>query len=207
MPCIGSFTSSAEYKLLAFAVSVCVLSECGIFLFTILGSIGKGQAKKRSDRGTVWLVIIGWYFSIWVDSTLRNPDAAVPSFLNFWLLPYFFLYVGLFFSAAGIVLRYTAVFTLKRAFTLSVQTAGDQHLIQKGLYGIVRNPAYTGSIISLLGFAIAFRNIFGIIALLIPLLCYALRIRVEEKTLQSHFGKEFETYCQVAKYRLFPGIY
>ncbi|MBC2401458.1 hypothetical protein HGI59_06625 [Clostridium saccharobutylicum] len=36
---------------------------------------------------------------------------------------------------------------VKYLFKLSVQTTSDQHLIQKGFYLYIRNPAYTGSIL------------------------------------------------------------
>jgi protein-S-isoprenylcysteine O-methyltransferase Ste14 len=69
-----------------------------------------------------------------------------------------------------------SVLTLKQAFTHTVQTTQDQHLIQKGLYGIVRNPAYTGSILSLVGVAFAYRYVFApICVLVICLFCYGVR--------------------------------
>jgi len=36
------------------------------------------------------------------------------------------------------------------------ETTNEQHLIKTGLYHIIRNPAYTGSIISLLGVALVY---------------------------------------------------
>lgn len=161
MTYIDGFVSRAEYRSLIWAVCILILSECGIFLFTLFNRTGKKQSRKRSDRGTVWLVIIGWYLSLWLDFYFRNPGPAAPQFLTSRLLPYVLLYPGLVLSAAGIVLRYTAVFTLKGAFTHSVQTADGQHLIQTGLYAVIRNPAYTGSMASLMGMAGSFRESFN----------------------------------------------
>lgn len=200
-----NFASETEAYTLLCAVWILILTECCLLLFTIAGHIGKKQARNRSDRGTTWLIIIGYYFALWGDFYFRSTD--MPASLQSWMLPYLFFYVGLFLAAAGIVIRCAAVFTLKRAFTFTVQTAGDQHLIQTGLYGVVRNPAYTGSLISLLGVALAFRNIFGIPILIVPFLCYAIRIRVEEKALNAHFQEEFSAYCRKTRYRLFPAVY
>ncbi|MBC2401454.1 hypothetical protein HGI59_06645 [Clostridium saccharobutylicum] len=38
-----------------------------------------------------------------------------------------------------------------KAFTLSVQTTSDQHIIPKGFYPYITNPPYTKSILSFLG--------------------------------------------------------
>lgn len=200
-----NLASAAESNLLICAVWIIIMIECGISIFTMVGHIGKKQPREHSDRGTMWLIIIGWYFTVSMDFYFRS--RTIPPFMQYWLLPYFCFYAGLILTAAGIVLRCSSVFTLKRAFTLSVQTAGDQHLIQTGLYSIVRNPAYTGSLISLLGLALAFRHVLGIPVLALPILCYVIRIRVEEKALKAHFQDEFTAYCYQTKYRLFPGIY
>lgn len=203
-----NFASQAEYRTLVYAVSILILSEIGIVLFTLACRIGSKpgkQSRTTADKGTYWLLIIAWYVTVWAYFHFRS--TSMPQSMKSWLIPYFFLYVGIFLAALGIVIRYTAVFTLKRAFTLSVQTAGGQHLVQTGLYRIIRNPAYTGSIISLFGLGLAFRHVLGIFLIIPFSLCYAVRIRVEEGALQSHFQEEFTNYCRKTKYRLFPRIY
>ena len=57
-------------------------------------------------------------------------------------LPVIFSNIGVVLMLVGIMIRLFAVLTLKRVFTLSVQTAETQHLITTGIYNKVRNPAY-----------------------------------------------------------------
>lgn len=115
--------------------------------------------------------------------------------------------IGTAFTAAGITIRLSAVLTLKKAFTLHVQTAAGQHLVRTGLYHAVRHPAYSGSILSLLGVALTFRNIVAVcIVLFCCLICYSARIRVEEKALLAQFGAEYEGYKR-STHRLLPRIY
>lgn len=200
--------TAAEYRTLIHAVAIVILSEIAIDLFALAGRMGKKskqQTRTSADKGTCWLLIIAWYLIVGAYYSLRSN--SVPRLIQTWLLSHAFLYVGIILIAVGIVIRYTAVFTLKRAFTLSVQTASGQHLIQTGLYRIVRNPSYTGSIITLLGLGIAFRNILGIFLIIPFSLCYAVRIKVEETALQAHFQAEFTDYCRKTKYRLLPRIY
>ena len=97
--------------------------------------------------------------------------------------------------------------TLKKAFTLNVQTTDKQVLVTTGIYTKVRNPAYSGSILSLIGVALALRNIFSVILIfLISIICYSIRIYVEEQALKKHFKKDFMNY-QKHTYKLFPYIW
>lgn len=198
-----AFPTQMEYEIMGITLYIFFFSELIIWMITLRGS--RGQKREKADRGTMWLVLGGWLFNI-MAVQLWGSDIT-PKFLR-WQLPHFVYYVGILLVGIGIVIRCTAVFTLKRAFTLSVQTSQEQHLIQKGLYRIVRNPAYTGGLISLLGVALVFREITGLVTVIvIGSICYGIRINVEEKALSSRFQKEFQAYCTQTKYRLFPGIY
>lgn len=198
-----AFSTQMEKQIMQMTYYILILSECIIWIFTFLGS--RGQKKNKLDKGTMWLIICGWAASL-MATQYWGSDGA-PQLLQ-WQLPHFIYYVGIALVGVGIVIRYIAVFTLKRAFTFSVQTTENQHLIQTGLYRIVRNPAYTGSMVSLLGIALAFREIPGIVSVLILCaICYGIRINVEEKALADQFQQEFQDYCKRTKYRLFPGIY
>lgn len=93
----------------------------------------------------------------------------------------------------GIIVRLVAVLTLKKAFTLNVQTTNEQHLVTTGIYHKVRNPAYTGSIMSLVGIALSLRNLFAtVLVLLFSIICYSIRIYVEEAALRERFQDELK---------------
>ena len=92
---------------------------------------------------------------------------------------------------------------VKEAFTLNVQISKEQQLITNGMYKFVRHPAYTGSILSLLGVSIALKNIPAILIVAIcSFVCYQIRINVEEAVLQKYF-KEYNLYKEKT-YKLFP---
>ena len=74
------------------------------------------------------------------------------------------------------------------------------------MYKFVRHPAYSGSILSLLGVSIALKNIPAILIVAIcSFVCYQIRINVEEAVLQKYF-KEYNLYKEKT-YKLFPYIY
>lgn len=107
----------------------------------------------------------------------------------------------------GIIVRLVAVLTLKKAFTLNVQTTNEQYLVTTGIYHKVRNPAYTGSIMSLFGIALSLRNLFAaVLVLLFSIICYSIRIYVEEAALRGRFQDEFKEYT-INTFRLFPYIW
>jgi len=200
----SNFVSGTEYNVFVYVVGVLFISECLIWMLTSKRT--KNSSRKSSDKGTVWLVIIGWCCCLTIGAFFRGQN--VPELMRNLLLPHFSYYIGVCLIVLGIIFRCTAVLSLKGAFTLSVQTTSDQYLVKTGLYHLVRNPAYTGSIMSLLGVNLAYRHILGVVAAFIICLgCYGVRIKIEEKVMEEQFREEFIQYCIETKYKLFPGLY
>ena len=114
-------------------------------------------------------------------------------------MPAYFAKIGMLIIAVGICIRIKAVLTLKKAFTLNVQISKEQQLITSGMYKLVRHPAYTGSILSLLGVSIVLKNIPAILIVAIcSFVCYQIRINVEEAFLQKYFqGLEVQIHTQM----------
>ncbi|MBE6830913.1 MAG: isoprenylcysteine carboxylmethyltransferase family protein, partial [Ruminococcaceae bacterium] len=80
-------------------------------------------------------------------------------------------------------------------------------IVQDGPYRLIRHPAYTGSILTLLGISLAFRSVLGIPAtLLIAAAVYGYRIRTEEKALEKSFGAVYRDYEQHT-WRLVPHVW
>ena len=192
-----------EYYAFHIAFACLLISELLIFLYTVRYN-NDVQAKKR-DYGTKWLLYGNFAGCIFIS--VYSASQAAPVLLRRMLLPPPAADVGTFLIAAGIIIRLGAVLTLKRAFTLRVQTAAEQHLVTSRLYRMVRHPAYSGSILSLLEIALAFRNVAAVgLVFFCCLACYNTRIRVEEKALQVRFGREYSDYkCRTPK--LFPYIF
>ncbi|MVB12242.1 Phospholipid methyltransferase [Caprobacter fermentans] len=198
----SKFVSTAEYFWFNSAFGLLCCSEALIWLFTS-SRWARGGERAKADP-SMWLIILGFYISILLSFESRS--RAVPSWMQSLLLPHAFYFIGMAFLVGGIILRCVSVWTLKRAFTLNVQTTDDQHLIAKGPYRLIRNPAYTGSILSLLGIALCLRGAAAPVPVLILCaVCYGLRIRKEESSLSDQFGEEFEAYKQHT-WRLFPWL-
>jgi protein-S-isoprenylcysteine O-methyltransferase Ste14 len=115
-------------------------------------------------------------------------------------------YLGCLFIAFGVTIRLMAVATLKRQFTLKVSIIEKHELVDTGIYGIIRHPAYLGHLASLFGIGLVLGNWIGLMALaLLPLAGIMYRIHVEEKVLLDYFGPAYQEYARRTK-RLLPGI-
>ena len=115
--------------------------------------------------------------------------------------------LGIIVIICGLLIRWIAIFSLKRQFTVDVAITKDHRIISEGIYRFVRHPAYAGSILSFLGLGLCFANVISLL-LIFPPICAAFlyRIRVEEKALVDAFGDEYIRYCE-STMRLVPWIY
>lgn len=114
---------------------------------------------------------------------------------------------GLVLIVVGLVIRWIAIFSLKRQFTVDVAITKDHHIISGGIYSSIRHPAYAGSLMSFLGLGVFFSNYLCILVIFVPVcVAFLYRIHVEEKALKDVFGDEYANYCATTK-RLLPGVY
>ena len=115
-------------------------------------------------------------------------------------------YRNMWLSFSGMVAPKVRTGGSESSGIINVQISKEQQLITNGMYKFVRHPAYTGSILSLLGVSIALKNIPAILIVAIcSFVCYQIRINVEEAVLQKYF-KEYNLYKEKT-YKLFPYIY
>ena len=108
---------------------------------------------------------------------------------------------------SGIVIRWTAIFTLGKAFSANVAIREDQKLKQSGLYRLVRHPSYSGLLLILFAVGLQTRNWAGLLVLIVPTTAALIyRIHVEEPALSAAFGEQYADYSK-ATWRLVPGLY
>jgi protein-S-isoprenylcysteine O-methyltransferase Ste14 len=117
------------------------------------------------------------------------------------------LLLGIVLIVAGLAVRWSAILTLQKYFTVDVAIRKDHKVVTTGLYRYVRHPAYLGSLLSFLGLAISFSNWLAAVVMFVPILsAFIYRIRVEEEALDSFLGDAYRQYCSSTK-RLIPGMF
>jgi protein-S-isoprenylcysteine O-methyltransferase Ste14 len=107
----------------------------------------------------------------------------------------------------GMALRLSAVLTLGRFFRTSVFVHDDHQLVGHGPYRFLRNPGYTGSLITLAGLGLMLGNWASLaVVLAVMIAAYGLRIRAEERALGGRFGEAYEVYRK-GRWALIPPIW
>jgi protein-S-isoprenylcysteine O-methyltransferase Ste14 len=137
---------------------------------------------------------LGWAF---FDSQLSS-ESAMGSSIEMWAILLF---------VAGMSLRWIAILSLKKAFTVKVTILKGHQLKSDGVYTWVRHPSYTGMYIYALGLGLALHSVFSI-AILFWGVWFTThkRIPVEEAVLEGHFGEAYRQY-KSKTWKLFPLIY
>ena len=118
----------------------------------------------------------------------------------------FLFWLGILLVYAGIAFRLYAINVLGSSFTSTVAVTPDQPLIEAGPYRLIRHPAYTGVLITLLGFGLCYTNWLGLLVIVgCALIGFSYRIRVEEHVLKAHLGQRYQEYMRRTK-RLIPFV-
>ena len=79
------------------------------------------------------------------------------------------------------------------------------HLVDSGLYGMVRHPVYFGWVLMVWPTSVMTGTRFVFAA--VSTIYLALAIRFEERSLRQQFGTAYLRYARRVKWRMVPGIY
>lgn len=171
------------------------------FEFALIAREQKLSRGGESDDSTRWPIFISvsvgaaaaWVLSFLESGTLQNARYYTP--------------IGASLMLSGIAFRWWAVQSLGRHFRLAVTIDREHTLVTAGPYRILRHPSYTGTLVTLAGWAISFGTLFGLgAALLIALPSLVRRMKVEENALRSALGDEYLSYLR-RTHRIVPGIW
>jgi protein-S-isoprenylcysteine O-methyltransferase Ste14 len=181
-------------RLLAIVCIVWVVSELAVMVLRH----ARGNASRR-DRGSLWLLWGGITVAAVLGSMVSGYRPTAIAINTFW--------IGLGLIILGIIIRAIAIATLWRYFTVNVSIREGHELVDRGIYGVIRHPAYTGSLLSFIGLGFAFSNWLSVAIIAIATIAsFSYRIAVEEGALIEHFGDRYRDYMRRSK-RLIPGIY
>lgn len=150
-----------------------------------------GTAGENRDRGSrLW--VIG---SIWVGfyGAFALMAAARSGAMHRGAMAWFAAGIALIWI--GVALRWWAIHTLGRFFRTSVILQDGHRIIMHGPYRVVRNPSYSGAMLSVAGVGLAMNNWYSFAVLVgCMLVGYARRIQVEQQALVAHFGQPYRDY-------------
>ena len=158
-----------------------------------------GTKQDRSTLRVLWLVIM---VSVIAGVYVATHCLAAA-------LPYgkIFAVTGVFLFVAGLFLRWWAIITLGRFFTVDVTIEKDHELVERGPFRVVRHPSYTGVLLAFMGFALTLHNWAALLIILLPIFAaFIRRMNVEEDALSRALGSRYADYMRRTK-RLVPFVY
>jgi len=157
------------------------------------------ENHDKSSLKIIWITII---VSIFLGIALSNTKLLIShsQALNFHN-------AGIFLIVIVLVVRWIAILTLKKSFTVQVAVSENQQIVQSGIFKYIRHPSYLGSLISFFGLALVFNNRLTLIIIFIPImLAFLYRIRLEERVLNETLGSQYTEYAKRTR-KLIPFIY
>ncbi len=161
----------------------------------------RGSSARLEDRGSVRL--------LWVVIALSVVAGMVASILGYGSLsiaPGLLYSLTLGFLVAGLALRWAAIVTLGKFFTVDVAIHGDHQVVDFGVYRWIRHPSYTGLLLVFVGLGLFFESWVSLVVMLAPIsIALWRRMEVEEAALRGAMGESYVDYCRRTK-RLVPGI-
>ena len=181
---------------------VVVLALSGAVAFGFSGSSSYGTGR-REDPSSRWifipLILLAIAFA-WLPPHLDR--------LNRWTIDGDTIrYLGLIVTAIGGYIRLATVFELGHRFSIFVALQPDHQLKTDGFYRFVRHPSYLGALLSMVGWALVFRSIAGLLLTIAMFLPIIARIRAEEDFLTREFRETYRAYRQHTRWRLLPFVY
>ena len=115
-------------------------------------------------------------------------------------------FCGLATFLVGVVFRIAAMRTLGSRFSVWVTLQENHRLHTTGCYRMIRHPSYTGVLLALVGWALTFRSVVGVVIAIGMVALLVTRMEAEEVLLISEFGEEYLSYRR-RTWRLAPYIY
>ena len=86
------------------------------------------------------------------------------------------------------------------------QEERGQHVIDTGVYGVVRHPMYSGAVLLIFGMSLWLESYAGVIFAILPVATLVARIVVEERFLRREL-KGYADYTKRVRYRLAPFVW
>ena len=160
------------------------------------GSAGRDRGSQIALVGSLWIgVFLGFTFA-WNlhGSTITTLRPTV-------------FYVGVILILFGVALRWWSIRVLGQYFTRNLAIRVDQKAVESGPYRFVRHPAYSGTLLTMLGVGVAMTNWASLLAIV---LCsfsgHFYRVSIEEKMLAAELGRPYEEYMQRTR-RFVPFVF
>ena len=171
-----------------------------VMLFKSPGLLKKRLDAKEKEGEQKWVVAL---------SGIMFMAAFVVAALNFrfsWhSLPDFVIWISVAMFLLS-YLMYAEVIRENAFLSRTIEVQENQKVIDTGLYGIVRHPMYSATIILFLSIPLILGSLISFFIMLAYIPIIAIRINNEEQVLEKGL-KGYNEYKQKVRYKLIPFIW
>ncbi len=174
----------------------------GYWFLSPLGNRLNAERKEPLLSRLLYLVLIG----LGVSLLVFDPLILGPLLWRIFPDDVIVVSIGMAMVVAGLGFAVWARLHLGRYWSARIALAENHQLIQTGPYRLVRNPIYLGGLVAVLGTAVVEGEVRGILALVLILIAFLCKIRLEERWLRERFGPSYLEYQKRVK-ALIPFIY
>jgi len=165
--------------------------------------IGKNERVAKFPKIPKWLypliiicILAYIYVCILTIIYIFNPILAFNVFLPIEVLNIDLLkYIGCIFVITGTIIIMVAYFTLNKSKKINLDYKSESRELKTiGIYAISRNPMYLGMHVLTIGFAIIMPTWITFSCIIIFIINFHYRIKLEEKELEESFGNNYIAY-------------
>ena len=125
--------------------------------------------------------------------------------LGWWILPEWLVITGAILFLLGYAM-YAEVMRENVWLSRTVEVQNNQQVVDTGLYGIVRHPMYSATLILFLTMPLVLASPWSFVIMLLYVPVVVKRIHNEEMVLKQELGG-YKEYLQRIRYRLIPFIW
>ena len=125
--------------------------------------------------------------------------------LGWWILPEWLVITGAILFLLGYAM-YAEVMRENVWLSRTVEVQNNQQVVNTGLYGIVRHPMYSATLILFLTMPLVLASPWSFVIMLLYVPVVVKRIHNEEMVLKQELGG-YKEYIQRIRYRLIPFIW
>lgn len=179
LPNIRYFVDTGRLIILVF-----VLQRVWVALMFLI----RRSPRSASTRPLDWIAAYGGWFSY----LLLRPGGAHLAWATT---------TGFWVQIVGVAVWVWGFSRLSRSYGI---VAADRGLVTGGPYAVVRHPLYTAYMIGGIGYLMQNPSIRNVVVNLVAVGCQLVRIRAEERHLQS---PGYAAYRERVRWRLCPGLW
>jgi protein-S-isoprenylcysteine O-methyltransferase Ste14 len=108
-------------------------------------------------------------------------------------------WIGFALTVAGAAIAIWARILLGANWSATVTVKQNHELMRTGPYAVVRHPIYSGFLLAMLGTAIAFGEVRGLIAVVLAFIAWRVKSLIEERFMLDQFGEKYARYKREVK--------